>query len=102
MSFKNDLIFDLGNYMRDTRDELFRKQYIQMRTLFTPLCLESHYRYCFKMLSVITLLYQLYIDNEVHHKEYTKKRNCLTDNVPIEVIMNKWYDDDILIKIKGK
>ena len=65
--FNNDFIFVLGNYIRDTRDELFRKQNIYLRTLFITLCFKSHNKYCFNILIIIELLYHFYIDNEIYH-----------------------------------
>ena len=44
--FKDHFIFKFVNYTRDTCNELFREQYIQLRTLFIPLCHESHDIYC--------------------------------------------------------
>ena len=47
--------------MRDTCDEIFGKQYRKLRGVFVILCLESHARYYFNILRIITLLYHLYI-----------------------------------------
>ena len=81
--------------MRDTRDELFRKQYIHLRTLFMTLCLKSHNRYCFNILIIIALLYQFHIDYEIYHMTYNKIRNCLNENLSIEIPISKWGDYNI-------
>ena len=78
--------------MRDTCAELFRKQYIQLRKLFIPLCLESHDRYCFNILRIITLLYHFYIEHETFHTAYNKIRYHLNYNIFIEGKMINWDD----------
>ena len=42
--FNNDFVHNLWKDTRDTRDELFRKKYIQFRSIFIPLCSEPHDR----------------------------------------------------------
>ena len=88
--------------MRDTRDELFRKQYIHLRTLFINLCLKSHNRYCFNILIIIALLYQFHIDYEIYHMTYNKIRNHLTEDIYIEGTISKCCDGDTFVKIKSK
>ena len=78
--------------MIDTCAELFRKQYIQLRTVFIPMCLNSHDRYCFNIFSMITPLYNFYIDHEIYHMAYNKIRNRLNDNLFIEKTLSKWDD----------
>ena len=81
--------------MRDTSAELYRKQYMQLRALFIRLCLDSRGRYCFNIFSMITLLYHLYIHNEIYHMTYNKIRNRLNDNLSIELTISKWDDYSI-------
>ena len=88
--------------MRDTRDELFRKQNIYLRTLFITLCFKSHNKYCFNILIIIALLHHLYIDYEIYHMTYKKQRNHLTENIYIEVTISKCCDGDTFVKIKSK
>ena len=52
-------IYTIWLEMRYTCDQLFRYQYIHLRTLFIPLCFESPDRYYFNLLSIITLLYHI-------------------------------------------
>ena len=73
--FKDYIIFSLVNDMRDTCDEIYRKQYKQLRKLLIPLCSESHDRYYFNILRVIVLLYHLYIDHEIYEMSYNKKQS---------------------------
>ena len=74
--------------MRDTCDELFIKQHIQLRKLFIPLFIESDYRYCFNILSISILLYYLYDEHEIYHMAYNKIINRPTDNLFIEVTIS--------------
>ena len=96
--FKDSLIFRLVNYIRDVCYELFRKQYIQLRTLFVNFFLESHGRYYFNILRMITILYNLYIDYEIYHMAYNKKINRLNENLFLEETMSKW---DVYITFSG-
>ena len=58
--------------MRYTCDEIFGNQYRQLRYVFVPLCLESHDRYYFNVLIIITLLYRLYIEYKIYEWSYLK------------------------------
>ena len=88
--------------MRDTCDEIFRKQYIHFRTIFITLCFKSYNIYCFNILIIIALLYQFHIDYEIYHMTYKKQRNHLTENIYIEVTISKCCDGDTFVKIKSK
>ena len=67
--------FTLGNDMRDTRDEIYRKQYKQLKNVFIPLCIESHDIYYFNVLRMITILYNFYIEYEIYEMSYNKKKS---------------------------
>ena len=88
--------------MRDTCDEIFRKQYIQLMTLFIPLRHDSHDRYYLNLFRIITILYHLYIYYEIDHMAYNIIINRLTENMFIEGTMRKWHDDDTFRIIKRK
>ena len=88
--FKDSFIYTLVNEMRDTCDEIHRKQYKQLRTLFITLCLESHDRYYFDILRMIKLFYHLYIENEIYAMSYKKQRRILNDSLFIQNGMRKW------------
>ena len=62
--------------MIDTGDRLFRRQYIQMRTLITYLYLKSHERSYFNLLIIITLFYHMCIEYEIYTSAY-KTRKCV-------------------------
>ena len=98
----NTAVFLSEDEMRNVCSELLRKQYIQLRTLFVPLCLESHNRYCFNILRMITLLYNFYIENEIYHMAYNKIIYCLNENLFIEVTMSKWGEYITFWEILGK
>ena len=85
--FKDHFIFKLRNNMRDVCHELFRKQYIQLRTHFIPLCIESHVIYYFNTLRMITILYHLYTEHEIYHMAYNNVINLLNDHLFIEGTM---------------
>ena len=70
--FKDPHIYKLGCEMRDTCDEIHRKQYTQLKKIFIPWCLESHNRYYFNISRMITLCYHFYVDNEIYAMEYKK------------------------------
>ena len=70
--FNNDFIVNIVNDMIATCDELFINKYEQLRKTFIPLCLESHDRYCFNILRIITLLYHFYIQYEIYHMAHKK------------------------------
>ena len=53
--FKGPYIYTLGNEIRYVCYAIHRNQYKQLRTLLIPLCLESHDRYYFNILIMITL-----------------------------------------------
>ena len=71
--------------MRDTCDEIYRNQYKQLRKLFILLCLESHDRYCFNILRMITLLYNLYIEHVIYNMSNNKKINHINDHLFIKI-----------------
>ena len=79
-------IFQMGRVFY----ELFRNIYIQLGTLFIPLCLKSHERYYFNMLRMIKLLYHMYIEHEIYHIVYNKVQNCLNEYQFIEGTMSEW------------
>ena len=70
--------------MRHKCDEIYRRQYKQLRIIFIPLCLESHERHYLSILRIITLLYHFYIEHEIYDMSYNKKRNILNDHHFIE------------------
>ena len=74
-TFKDPYIYTLGNEMIDTCDEMHRKQYKQLRKLFIPLCLESHDRYYFNVLIMITLFYHFYVEHEIYAMAYKNQIN---------------------------
>ena len=65
----------MGSDMRSVCRELFREQYIQLRTLLIPLCLDSHDRSYFNILRMITILYHMYIEHETYQMAYKKVQN---------------------------
>ena len=69
--------------MRNTCDNIFGKQYIQSRGVFILLCLDSHDIYYLNTLSIITLLYHLYIEHELYERSYLKNRNHINENLSI-------------------
>ena len=75
--------------MRDTYDEIYRKQYKTLSTILIPLFLESHDRYYFSILSMITLLHHFYINHEIYYMSHNKKINRLNDGRFIEK-MSEW------------
>ena len=74
-SINDPNIFNLGCEMRDTCNEIHRKQFKHLRKLFIPLCLESYYVYYFNILRMINLFYHLYVEHEIYAIEYNKKGN---------------------------
>ena len=64
--FRDPYIYTLGCEMRYACDEIHRKQYIHLSTLFITLCLESHERYYFNILRMITPFYHLHFQNEIY------------------------------------
>ena len=58
--------------MRDTCDEIYGNKYRQLRDIFVTLCLDSHDRYYFNILRMITILYNLYIDHDIYEWSYKK------------------------------
>ena len=78
---KVDSIFTIGNEMRDTRAQLFIEQYMHLRTILIPLCINSPEGFCFKSIKFITLLYHLYIEYEIYNLEYNKTKNYLYKSI---------------------
>ena len=76
--------------MRDTCDEIYIKRYKQLRRIFINLCLESHGRYYFNILKMITLLYNLHIEHEIYDMLYNKKINHFNDRLFIQNTISKW------------
>ena len=58
--FKNESMFHLDYETIYTCNELFRKQYIQLSTLFIPLCIDSYDRYCLYIEDHYTLISFVY------------------------------------------
>ena len=87
--FKGDLIFTKGNEMIMTCFDLFKRQYKQMKNSFIPLCIESHDRYYFNILRIITIFYHLYIEYEIYNLAYNKNKGFLNDIRFIKVTMGK-------------
>ena len=77
--------------MRDTCYEIHRKKLTQI-----PLCLESHDRYYFNILRMITICYHFYAEHEIYAMAYNKKINHLYDHLFIKNTMSKWCDDEFL------
>ena len=75
--------------------EIHRKLYKQLRTLFVTLCLESHDRYYFNILRMITIFHHLYIEHEIYGMAYKKEGTILNESLFIENKTSKW-DDDII------
>ena len=88
--------------MRDTCDEIHRKQYNNLRTLFIPLCLKSHDRNYLNILRMITILNHLYVEHEIYAVAYNKKRNRPNDHLFLQNTISKWDDDNSLGIILGK
>ena len=96
--FKAESIFTIGNEIIMTCSQLFRRQYIQLRENFIPLCLKSPVRYSFNILRIIKLFYHFYIDYEKYILTY-KKKWILNYSLFIEYKMGKCHDDDTFLKI---
>ena len=59
-------------------------------TLFIPLCLESYDKYYFNILRMITLLYHMYIHNEIYQIAYNKVPKCINYYQFIELTTRNW------------
>ena len=59
-----------------------------------PLCLKSHGKYCFNLLSIIKLLYHFYTEHEIYNLAYDKRKGYLNDSLFIEGTIGSWdyYD----------
>ena len=77
--------------MIDTCNEIHRKIYKQLSTLFTTLCLESYDRYYLNIFRVITLFYNLCVEHEIYAMSYKNERTILYDSLFIYNGMRKWY-----------
>ena len=53
--------------MGDTCYQLFIGQYKKLVILFIPLCLKSSEKYSLNLLGIVTLLYHMYIDDEIYN-----------------------------------
>ena len=51
---------------RDIHVMRYTEKCRQLREVFVPLCIESHEGYYLNLLRIITLLYHLYIENEIY------------------------------------
>ena len=78
-----DSVFTIGNEMRMACSQLFGGQYKPMRTLFIPLCHNSHDRYSYNILIIITLLYHLYIQYEMYNLKYNKGEGVINGTIII-------------------
>ena len=67
----------------------YTEKYEKLRTILIPLCLESHDRYYFNILRMITLLYHLYIEHEIYDISQIKNKNHLNDNLFIKYTIIK-------------
>ena len=79
----------MGNEIRDTCDEIHRKQYKQLRKIFIPLCLESHGGYYFNILRMITIFYNLYVEHEIYSMANKKERSILHYSLLIQNTTSK-------------
>ena len=79
--------------MIDICDKIHRKHYKQLRTLFVPLCLESHDKYYFNILRMVNLFYHLYVEHEIYDTAYNKRINRMNDHLFIQNTTSKWDDD---------
>ena len=79
--------------MRDKCDEIHRKQYKQLMTLFITLCLESHDRYYFNVLRMITIFIICTLSMK-YMPWHIKKRTILHDSLFMQNTMSK-LDGDI-------
>ena len=78
--------------MRYTCNEIHIKQYKQLRTLFTLLCLKSHNIYYFNILRMIKLFYHLYVKHEMYSMPYKEKIQFHDDFLYIQNGIHKWDD----------
>ena len=89
--FCGNCIYKIGQEMGYTQDKLFRGQYIQMRSILIPLCLESPVRYYFNLLRIIIMLYNMYIEYEKYYSAYNTQK-ILYGSLFMDGKMGKWYD----------
>ena len=84
--------------MIDIYDEIHRKKYKQLMTLFITFYLESHDRYYFNILRMIILFYHLYVDHEIYSMSYKKESIIINDSLLIKNGMRRrddyitWYE----------
>ena len=83
----------MGSETIDTCDEIHRKQYKQLTKIFIHLFLESHNRYYFNILRMITLFCHLYIEHEIYSMAYLKYISTLHDTLFMQNKISKWDDD---------
>ena len=81
-----------------TFDQFFRGQYIQLRTLFISLCLNSPDIYSFNILIIITLFYNMCIEYEIYNFAYNNF--FLYDSLFIYGTMGEWDDIVTLLEIR--
>ena len=84
-SINDPNIYNLGCEIRDTCNEIKRKQFKQLSKLLIPLCLESHDGCYFNILWMITLCSRLYLQHEIYAMEYNKEINYMYDHLFIKI-----------------
>ena len=76
---------------------LYERQYKQMRNIFILLCKKSPDRHYFNLSIIITLVYHMYIEHELHNLAY-KKNGFLYESQFIQGTIREWYEHDTLVK----
>ena len=87
--------------MRYSCDKLFRGQYIHLRKLFIPLCLNSPDRHSFNLLRIITLLYNIYIEYEIYNLSYNTGEDILYGGLFVYGTMCRWDHAVKLLEIRS-
>ena len=68
-------------------------------SLFLSLCINSLDRDSFNILSIVTLLYQTYIDDEIINLAYNTSKNILYNRQFVNRKMGKWDGKFSLLEI---
>ena len=87
--------------MRYTCDEIHRKKYKKLRTLFIPLCLDSHDIYYFNILRVVNI-FTIFTFSVNYMSWHIKNRTILHDSIFIQKKVSRFmilHGNKDLVKI---
>ena len=73
---------------------VFERQHRHIGKKLIPFCKKTTYRYHLNILSIIVIIYYVYIECELYNLAYTQNQNINIEQESISLTMGEWDDND--------